>query len=429
MQNIEEYIDNIAEKFGYDEELSNQLKRIVPVMIQDKPEDIQNLLYDTLNRVKIFVMEKDPTAEDVERCKQEIMGKDNKDVTFVEEDRGEYDNRGVAAGAYVNEPVFDEDMNITGRNSFIYTTKLSEYDKLKDVYGTRINISHLIHELGHAWASEKGEFVQDKDGNYITTCGAYTNSVKIDKEKREVETDSYSGLMLEESLNTIEEENTLCNVLGIESIKELRGKGYVPSNYQGLMTDIMRSYVEKFGKERFNNFRFLKDKEGLKEIETAIKDTEAWQTLQQEEYTEGKKAKFDKINELETTEGAKNLINKIVREYSEDFFPDNTKFSPMEKLENVFTQVYNFSNAKYNFGILGNEHNADIYKEVMTSIVQEGYVLKNQAKELPSKEEHSKDDFMSSLKSEVKSDEEVRKEYKKESAEKRNIQRDIEKEI
>lgn len=428
MQNIEEYIDKISEKFGYDEELSNQLKRIVPVMIQDKSEDIQNLLYDTLDRVKIFVMEKAPTAEDVEKCKQEIMGKDNKDVTFIEKDRGDYDKRGVATGAYTNEPVFDEDMNITGRNSFIYTTKLSKYDRLKDVYGTRINISHLIHELGHAWASEKDEFVQD--GNeYITTVGAYKGRTNIDKEKREVRAYSYNGLMLEESLNTIDEENILCNVLGIESIKELSGKGYVPSNYQGLMTDIMRSYVEKFGKERFNNFRFLKDKESLKELENAIKDTEAWQTLQQGEYTERKKAKFDKINELETTENAKNLINKIVREYSEDFFPDNTKFSPMEKLENVFTQVYNFSNAKYNFGILGNEHNANIYKEVMTAIVQEGYVLKNQAKELPSKEEHSKNDFMSSLKSEVKSDEEVRKEYKEESAEKQNIQRDIEKEI
>lgn len=352
MRDIDEYIDKISEKFGYDEELSNQLKRIVPTMLEEKPEEIQNLLYDTLDSVKIFVMEEAPNREDVEKCKQEIWGKDNKDVTFVETERGEYDSKGVAPGAYVTEPVFDKDMNITGRKSFIYTTKLSEYNKLKDVYGTRINLSHLIHELGHAWASEKGALVQDKDGNFTITVGTSTDKANIDKEKREIETISYDGLLLEESLNTMEEENAICKVLGIDSIKELNGKEYIKSNYQGFITDIMRSYVEKFGKERFDKFRFLKDKEALKEIEEAIKDTEAWQVLQTKEYIEDKRAKFDKINDLETTEGAKKLINNIVEKYNEDFFPDNTKFTPMQKLENVFTQIYNFSDAKYNFNVV-----------------------------------------------------------------------------
>ena len=182
-------LDQIAEKFGYDEELVSQLKRVVPIMTEGKSEEVKNMLFDTLNRVKIFVMENDPTREDVEKCKQEVMGKDNKGVTFVEEDRGEYDNRGVAAGAYVNEPVFDEEMNIVGRNSFIYTTKLGKYSKLAGLYDTRINLGHLVHELGHAWASEKGEFVQNSDGSYVTNVGAYTNISEVDKEKRKVKTD------------------------------------------------------------------------------------------------------------------------------------------------------------------------------------------------------------------------------------------------
>lgn len=420
MNNIAAYIDQIAEKFGYDEELVSQLKRVVPIMTEGKSEEVKNMLFDTLDRVKIFVIENDPTREDVEKCKQEVMGKDNKGVTFVEEDRGEYDNRGVAAGAYVNEPVFDEDMNIVGRNSFIYTTKLGKYSKLARLYDTRINLGHLVHELGHAWASEKGEFIQNSDGSYVTNVGAYTNVSEVNKEKREVRTKSYDGLMVEEALNTIEEENVTFKLTGIDNLKELRQNyDYVPSNYQGMMTDMMRAYIEKFGKERFDEFRILKDREALKEIENALKDTEGWKTIQTEEYTEKKKAKFDKVNDLETTEGAKQIINKIVNEYSDDFFPDNTKFTPMQKLDNVFTQVYNFSTARYNFGILGNDHNMNIYKEIMTSIISEGYVLKNQARNLPNKEikENHENSFMSELKGQIKSDKEIMSEQKETKSE------------
>ena len=89
MNNIAAYIDQIAEKFDYDEELVSQLKRVVPIMTEGKSEEVKNMLFDALDRVKIFVIENDPTREDVEKCKQEVMGKDNKGVTFVEEDRGE----------------------------------------------------------------------------------------------------------------------------------------------------------------------------------------------------------------------------------------------------------------------------------------------------------------------------------------------------
>ena len=39
------------------------------------------------------------------------------------------------------------------------------------------NLSHLIHELGHAWASEKDEFVQDENGNYVDANGNPVSNV------------------------------------------------------------------------------------------------------------------------------------------------------------------------------------------------------------------------------------------------------------
>lgn len=426
-RDINQIIDSVSQKFGYSEELNKTLKRIVPYMVKGKSEEVKDMLFDTLNRVKIFVLPNNATKEDVDRCQAEVFGDTNKDVKFVEQDRGEY-GKGVAAGAYVNEPVFSDEMNITGRQGFIYITELSKYDKLAEVYGTNINVSHLIHELGHAMASEKEEFVQDENGNYVNNVGACKITCKVDKENKTVISDGYDGLFIEETLNTIEEENVLCDMLGIESINELKAKGYVPSSYQGMMTDIMKSYVEKFGKERFDDFRFLKDREALKDIDKAIMDTEGWSFIQTDEYEKKKRAKFAKVNELETTEGAKRSINNLFSEYDDVYFPDNSKFTPMQKLENVFAQVYNFGSVKYNFDIM-KPQNLEIYKEVVRSMINEGYVLKNQAKEIPKREEQVKEEsgFLSELKQSVKSDEEVVKEENKVSD---NKSRDtIEKEI
>ena len=432
MNNINKYIDEIAEKFDYDEELTCQLKRIVPAMLEDKSEEAQQLLFDTLRRVKIFVMEDIFTKEDVENCKKEIMGEDNKDVTFVQEKRGKYDDMGVASGAYINEPVFDKDMNIVDRKGFIYVSKLPNNIEISKVYGTRINLSHLIHELGHAWASEKEEFVQDKDGNFVTKVGAYVSKSEVNKEKREVSVKTYEGLMIEEALNTIEEENTVCKVLNIEDIREISlKKGYSMSSYQGAMTDMMRAYAQKFGKERFDSYRIFKNGKALEEVEKVIEETDGFHVIKTEEYTKKKKAKFSRINDLETTEGAKQNINEVVEKYSKDFFPDNTKFTPMQKLENVYRQIYDFSVARYNFDILQdcngkmqrNEHNLGIYKEVMGAILEEGYVLKNQAKELPEKEEKT-NDFIASLKNDIKSDKEMEKEINNKTAENRYVQKE-----
>lgn len=405
-RNINELIDSVSEKFGYDEELNRTLKRIVPVMIEGKSQEISNMLFDTLNRVRIFVLENNATKEDIDKCQKEVFGDTNQDIKFEEETGSEY-GKNVAAGAYVNEPVFDDNMNIVGKQSFLYVTKLSKYDKLKEIYGTDINISHLIHELGHAWASEKEEFVQDEKGNYINNVGACTITAKVDKENKSVISDKYEGLFLEETLNTIEEENTLCKLLRIENINELKAKGYVPSSYQGMMTDITKSYVEKFGKERFDDFRFLKDKEALKDIEKAIEATEGWNVIQTEEYEKGKRAKFAKVNELDTTDGAKRMINNIFNQYDDIYFPDNSKFTPMQKLENIFQQVYNFGAVKYNFDIMKPE-NLEIYKSIVLSMINEGYVLKNQAKELPKERNKEENSFMAELKGNVKTDEEIK---------------------
>ena len=402
---IDEIIDNVSQKFDYDEGLNSALKRIVPHMIEGKSDEVQSMLFDTLNRVKIFVLPYDATQEDVDKCQDEVFKK--QDVTFIEQDRGEY-GKSLAAGAYVNEPIFDENMNIVDRQSFIYVTKLHKYDSLSKIYETDINLSHLIHELGHAWAAEKDEFVQDENGNYVNKIGACKINAIVDAKNKTVQNINYDGLLIEEALNTIEEENVLCKMLNIQSINELKVKGYVPSNYQWFISDIMREHVEKFGQEAFGKYRYEKDGNALCEIEKALENTESMNTMKTDSYLEKKKAKFERINELQITERAKDSILNIVNTYRDDFFADNNKFTPFEKLENVFTQIYDMSSVKYNFGFVNNEINKEIYSGVITSIIAEGYVPGREAKEVVKEEKNIEESsFMNELKSNVKTAEEM----------------------
>lgn len=89
-RDINELIDNVSEKYGYDEELNRMLKKVVPVMIDGKSEEIANMLFATLERVKIFVLPYNATKEDIDRCQKEVFMNNNQDITFDEETGSEY---------------------------------------------------------------------------------------------------------------------------------------------------------------------------------------------------------------------------------------------------------------------------------------------------------------------------------------------------
>lgn len=48
-----------------------------------------------------------------------------------------------------------ENMNIVERVGYIHLTRLAENSQAAKAYQSTINLYHLIHELGHAWSSQK----------------------------------------------------------------------------------------------------------------------------------------------------------------------------------------------------------------------------------------------------------------------------------
>ena len=204
---INDLIDEVGVKYGYDQELVEVLKRCIPAMIEGKSKEDAKLLMDTLKRVQIYTFDSKPLEEDIENIKKEKFNGRNDDVKTKPYDTGEY-GKGVSAGAYISEPVFDENMNIVDRIGFIYVTNLDRTSETLKFYGTKINLSHLIHELGHAWAAQKDEYIQDDEGyTFKVGTGEFYN--RVNRETHEVEGTTAKGIYLEEALNSIEEENAL----------------------------------------------------------------------------------------------------------------------------------------------------------------------------------------------------------------------------
>lgn len=393
--NINESIDLVGKKYGYDDELISVLKRCIPAMAEGKSEEDVKLLMDTLDRVQIYTFEQQPTKEQVDAITEEKINGRNQNVKEESYDLGEYGN-GVAPGAYVNQPIFDDNMNIVDRVGFLYTTNLYSQGETAKFYGTKINLSHLIHELGHAWAAQKGEFEQEENGDYTMNVGAVHYTNKVDRDKRTVVETGVSGLYVEEALNSIEEEKTLLNVLGISNLNEI--PGYVRSQYLGDMSDMMKHYIEKLGVPAFEKIRIQKDKSKLGELQDVFDQTGYKEEMNTPEYYNKKREIFEKYKNTDMSDMAKQRIRGHLEKYDDLYFSAHESKDFLEHLDTVLHQMYNFKSIKYSYDIYKDEIK-QVYIDTHVAMLKEGYIPVNRAADIieKSKKQENKQVTLSSL--------------------------------
>lgn len=384
---INNVIEEAAEKFEYTEELKDVLKRIIPIMAEEKSEESRELLYQTLRIVPILIIDSDrPTEEDLKQLRLKTFGRE--DLIIQDTDRGEYNTGSIAPGAYEYDVILNEQGKPKGMQGFVYASRLCDSQKeLEEIYGTNINLSHLIHEIGHAWAATKNNFTQIANNTYSHNIGTIRETIIQDEQTGEIKIASYDGLILEEMLNTILEEDTLIKLLGIEKIEDLTGKGYVRSGYQGLGPIIVRKAIEKFGTEGFENYRLIKDKESIKSINQKMKNTKAYSTMITERYSKEKKQSVEEniIQKLEISDRDKDIIRNFFSKYDDVYFANNATMTPIQKLDNVLEQIFSLKDVRYTFGlvqykdgkIVKNENNDKIYGEFMMSITKEAMGMIN----------------------------------------------------
>ena len=383
MKNLNLEFDNIIaeikEKFNYSDDLSNILRKILPAMLDDKDisEEERHLFYKMHRHTPIEVIEEGSGITSQDLRKKHIKAENLKIEGM---DGGEYSKQ-EAAGAVVSEPIINENKQIVGIEQFLYvksfdTSKIltETQKKYYEMFGTGIQVSHLIHELGHAWAAEKQAYVIN--GDILTErVGAAEIKYKLENLengkflKKEI---SREGLMTEESLNTNLEEKSVAKYLGIsleEAKKLYKVDGvFVPSAYQGLMSEITEYLTLKTMPEEINKWRLDGDKSALKNINEIMSQTK--------EYFYRSKETDDVKKKKELFSNPKgDRMSDLFKKYQNDFFPDKSNMTPMEIIDNCLLQCFNIKTNQWIFPI-------EKYSDIVKSILPDAYILINQTSEI-----------------------------------------------
>lgn len=221
-------VEEVCAKYGYDSQdlngndsLKTVLLKIIPAMLKDSKKEERDLFYQMLSHTPIAITE-NLTQESYDKLSEYYLGKDT-DIVTDDNNLSEYDKM-LGAGAYASRPILDKDMNLQGKKSFIYVQKIT--GKAKEFLGTDINVSHLIHELGHAWHAEKEEYVMQDDGTLKERVGMGEIISSFSRTPDNKFVQKYvksTGVMLEEGMNTIAEEIAMANYMGF-SLEEIQEK-------------------------------------------------------------------------------------------------------------------------------------------------------------------------------------------------------------
>ncbi len=382
LQETNQVIEEICEKYNYgcedmegNDSLRTVLLKAVPAMLANSPKEDRELFYQMLRHTPIVITEK-LTQEGNDALVDKYIGNVNPHVVEENLDLGEY-GKGVAPAAYVSEPIIDENMQVKGKKSFVYVQKV--LPKEKEFFGTDIHVSHLIHELGHAWHAEDRQFVISEDEKLIERVGTaqfiYSLTKRCDGKivKRQ---EAVNGLFIEEGMNTLEEEKAMANYMGIsqEEMNFFYEKVLVSSDYQGSISYVVKDLMDKTSSQDLKSWRLHGDKKAKRSVENLLEKTEEWQNREEMalcDQTEKRKI-IERIDSVR--------IQEIFEKYKEDYFPNVLSMKPLQRIDNVLEQFYNLKSIKYSIDI------AD-YMNVIRQIGYEIYPFLKQAGEIKKKEE------------------------------------------
>lgn len=387
-QEINKVVNEVCEKFQYDstdkegnDSLKTVLLKICAVMLKDSNEEDRNLFYEMLRHTPIVVTE-NLTPEGYKHLEEKYIGNVNPHIDEEKSNVGEY-GKNVGAGAYVSEPILDENLQLKGKKSFLYIQKVNNREQ--QFFGTDINVSHLIHELGHAWHAEKDQYTMLPNNTLKNRTGTaefiYSFSKNPDGTYT-MHTDKVSGLMLEEGMNTLCEEQAMANYMNI-SLEEMKDKYrtvLIPSSYQGYIANFVSYMLQQLNSKDFEQWRMYGDSESKGRIESLMSRTKYWENREQDilPTSDSPRNYNNKRQIIAKMQG--DSVQEFFKHYENIYFPDISQMSPLDKIENVLEQFYNMSLIKYSIDL-------EDYKAFLNSLGYEGYSLINQSSDIKKKDE------------------------------------------
>lgn len=259
------FVDEISEKYGYDEQLKTAIRMAIPLMVEDygNEQDVLNVF----SNVRIFA-ESDMSRPNRDRIQNEMLG----NVTsYVKIDDFDPYNESANPGSYYSyEAIYDENLNVAGEVRWIVVEDLAGTNKAEDyknTFGTTVNLPYLLHEAGHAYSMQYPVYSRDGDNIYVKH-GMWEETKTIVKKDDEyiVQTLEDKGIIAEEADNEFHVQRQLMKFFGVDDYslvsEKLRSIGHGGSNYNAILIGLAESMEGKIDVSAFrkdNNFDVIKE--------------------------------------------------------------------------------------------------------------------------------------------------------------------------
>ena len=147
---------------------------------------------------------------------------------------------------------------------------------------------------------------------------------------------------------------------------------------------------EKIDTNSLKQYRLSGDETKLQPLNDIMVQTDYWQNKDQT-FSE------TNLNSPLSFAHKKNIVTKLPKLSMQDFFqtyqdiyfPDISSITtPIQKIDNVLEQCYNFKGIKYQFNLYNPEEKQQ-YCDIVSQILQEGFTLINQAYDIQKSQSHN----------------------------------------
>ena len=254
----EEFLDELRKKYNYSEDLINAIRICIPVMISTYGNEKKVL--DVFSNIRIFVT-KDTSKGTIDSIEKQVAGDINEHIIFT--DTNTYGLNEDIPACYPYIEVYDENMNIIGEARWIML-KETEYNKdgYMSLFGTTINIPHLLHELNHAYGMQNVVYYK-RENNFFIKHGMLIEEkafARDEKAKKYIERLSVDkDIILEEifaELNTQKQLVILMNKTDYKEVNDaLSAINHVSTLYNDSLMVIGEALEKEIGISRLRDYR------------------------------------------------------------------------------------------------------------------------------------------------------------------------------
>lgn len=257
---MNEYLSELRNRFGYDDDLLKAIEITINLMIQKYGDDQKSEIYSLFAGVKII-----PLSEIDHNVLEDInkhMNSFNRHIVFTNNDNPY--GCDLVASAYNYEPIFSADMQVVDEVRLIVTQdmkgRFNEEDYRK-VFGTSINMPYFIHEANHAYAMMHPEYKYE--GNkVIMKHGMYTSVYEYtmgEDNKYMMTSKGNDDIILEDAINEKITQDMLIKLLNKKDYKEVKDIlneiHHVGTEYGIILLTLGELFEEKLGSNVLMDYR------------------------------------------------------------------------------------------------------------------------------------------------------------------------------